>query len=103
MKWAVMLAIATSMLTNFFLNRRFSFADAREQSMWRQLVAFISACSIGAVVNYWVTIGTNQYTPLPQIAALLGVIAGTGFNFLASRYWVFRLKHYSEKTRSKKR
>lgn len=102
MKWAVMLAIAVSMLTNFFLNRRFSFAEARNQSMWRQLIAFISACSVGAVVNYWVTLWTNQYVPIPQIAAVFGVIAGTGFNFLASRYWVFRLKHYTEKARAKR-
>ncbi len=67
--------------------------------MWRQLVAFISACSVGAVVNYWVTLWTHPFTPIPQIAAIFGVVAGTVFNFLASRYWVFRLKHYTEKAR----
>lgn len=101
MRFAVMLAILVSMLTNFFLNRRFSFADARAQSVWRQLLAFVSACSVGAVVNYWVTLWSADFTPVPQVAAIIGVIAGTGFNFLASRYWVFRLKHYTEKRRPK--
>lgn len=94
---AVLLAIVVSMISNFFLNRNFSFSYARTGSVWRQFTNFVTACSFGAVVNYVVTLVTMDWTPLPQLAATLGVLAGMGFNFLASRYWVFRVKHVAKK------
>ncbi len=90
---AVAWAIAVSMLWNFGLNRRFSFSYARSQSIVRQLLGFVSACSAGAVVNYLITIATWRVLPYGQLAAVLGVIAGTGFNFLSSRFLVFRKEH----------
>jgi putative flippase GtrA len=29
----------------------------------------------------------------PQVAALIGIVVGTGINFVASRYLVFRATH----------
>jgi dolichol-phosphate mannosyltransferase len=103
MHLAVVLAIAVSMVSNFLLNRRFSFLYARSRSAWQQFIGFVSACSVGAVVNYLATIGISQWVSVPQLAATLGVVAGTGFNFLASRYWVFRVRHVAEKPPSNKR
>jgi dolichol-phosphate mannosyltransferase len=93
---AVVLAIFVSMVWNFLLNRRFSFSSSRGDSMFRQFLGFVSACSFGAIVNYWVTIFSMQWIPMPQLAAVVGVAAGTGFNFVASRYWVFRVKHITQ-------
>lgn len=89
---AVGAGIATSMLSNFALNRRFTFSDARGGNVWKQLVGFVGACSIGAAINYVVTLWLAREAPeLPiQIAAFAGVIAGTGFNYLTSRFLVFR-------------
>jgi dolichol-phosphate mannosyltransferase len=97
MNLSVVVAIAVSMVSNFFLNRRFSFSYARTQSALQQFLGFVSACSAGAVVNYIATMGVAPFVSVPQIAATLGVIAGTGFNFLASRYWVFRIRHVADK------
>lgn len=90
--WAVALSIITAMLSNFALNRRFTFSDARHQNVWAQLAGFIGACSIGAAINYAVTLWIAHQTPeLPiQVAALGGVVAGTAFNYLTSRFLVFR-------------
>jgi dolichol-phosphate mannosyltransferase len=96
MKVSVSAAIALSMVWNFVLNRRFSFAYAQEGALFRQFVRFMSACSLGALVQYFVTMFVAQglgFRVMPQIAATVGVIAATGFNFMASRLYVFKQKH----------
>ncbi len=92
-KPAVALAILLSMVWNFALNRRFSFSYARDQSLVRQFLGFIAACSIGAVVNYLTTMALWPVLPYKQLAALMGVLAGTFFNFAASRFVIFRSKY----------
>jgi dolichol-phosphate mannosyltransferase len=92
-KQAVAIAIIISMIWNFILNRRFSFSYAREQSIVRQFLGFVAACSVGAVVNYFMTTGLWDVIRLKQAAALIGVLAGTFFNFVASRFVIFRSKH----------
>ncbi|HTO05948.1 MAG TPA: glycosyltransferase family 2 protein [Myxococcota bacterium] len=89
---AVALSIVVAMLSNFALNRRFTFSDARGGSLWKQLVGFMGACSIGAAINWAVTLWLVRQAPeLPiQVAALGGVVAGTAFNYLTSRFLVFR-------------
>jgi dolichol-phosphate mannosyltransferase len=92
-KQAVAAAIAVSMLWNFVLNRRFSFSYARDQSIVRQFIGFVAACSVGAVVNYFTTIALWEVIRYKQLAAFVGVLAGTFFNFVASRFVIFRSKH----------
>jgi dolichol-phosphate mannosyltransferase len=92
-KVSVAAAIVVSMLWNFGLNRRFSFSYARDRSIVRQFFGFVAACSIGAVVNYFTTMGLWNITRYKQLAALVGVAAGTFFNFAASRFVIFRTKH----------
>jgi dolichol-phosphate mannosyltransferase len=87
---AVAVAVGLSMLWNFALNRRFSFSYSRSQAMLRQLIGFVGACSIGAVVNYYTTLGLWESFEHKQTAAAAGVLAGTAFNFVASRFFVFR-------------
>ena len=92
---SVALAIVLSMVFNFVLNRRFSFGESRKESWLRQFIGFMSACSVGALINYAVTlllIG-KAFGMRPQIAALVGIAAATAFNFIASRYLVFRSSH----------
>lgn len=92
---AVALAIWVSMSSNFVLNRRFSFSFARRGSWWGQYLRFGAASSVGALVNYALTLVLlNHFLHLPvQVAALFGIAVGTGINFAASRYLVFRSEH----------
>jgi dolichol-phosphate mannosyltransferase len=92
-KQAVATAIIISMIWNFILNRRFSFSYARKESIVAQFLGFVAACSVGAVVNYFMTTGLWEVIRLKQVAALIGVLAGTFFNFVASRFVIFRSKH----------
>jgi dolichol-phosphate mannosyltransferase len=88
-------AIVLSMLFNFVLNRRFSFDEARKGNWIRQFVGFMAACSVGALINYAVTLLLmgGRLALRPQLAALVGIAAATAFNFIASRYLVFRSSH----------
>jgi dolichol-phosphate mannosyltransferase len=104
MRPAVAAAIALSMCFNFILNRRFSFSFAREGSWVRQFLGFVAACSLGAVINYATTLFVHARLPTasPQLAALIGIAVGTGFNFLSSRYLVFRRSHIRPKQAERK-
>jgi dolichol-phosphate mannosyltransferase len=92
---SVALAIVLSMVFNFVLNRRFSFGESRKESWLRQFIGFMSACSVGALINYAVTLLLmgKAFGLRPQLAALVGIAAATAFNFIASRYLVFRSSH----------
>ena len=89
-KLSIALAIALSMTWNFALNRRFSFSYARDRPIVRQFVGFVAACSLGAVINFLVTVAVWDAFNLKQIAATLGVLAGTVLNFMVNRFVVFR-------------
>lgn len=93
--------IIVSMISNFILNRRFTFSYARHESVLRQFIGFVAACSVGMVVNLAVAVLVTNYVesamPQPfvgykQLAALIGIVAGMGFNFLCTRYLIFRFK-----------
>jgi dolichol-phosphate mannosyltransferase len=88
------LAIATAMTWNFNLNRRFTFSYARGGAILQQYLLFVAACSVGAVVNWSTSLGLRHVSPFfidhPLIAAALGIIAGTMWNYLLSNYIVFR-------------
>lgn len=91
---AVAAAILVSMVSNFALNRRFTFSYARNTSPWPQLAGFMTASSVGACVNYATVIGVLAAWPtlerVPQVASLGGIAAGLLFNYFVSRYFVFR-------------
>jgi dolichol-phosphate mannosyltransferase len=91
---AVASAIFVSMSFNFVLNRRFSFS-VRRRPWARQFLGYLAASSVGALINYAVTFLVLGRVPgmRPQVAALIGIAVGTIFNFVASRYLVFRASH----------
>lgn len=92
---ALAAAIAISMFTNFLLNRRFTFAGARQQPFFRQMFGFFAASSLGALVNFGVADAANTHL-LPdapiQASAVLGILAGTALNFVVNRYLVFKVQ-----------
>jgi dolichol-phosphate mannosyltransferase len=88
--------IGVSVVTNFALNRRFSFSYARDRHWARQLAGFVAASGVGMAVNFAVAmylqsnvLDSSARFSL-QIAAVCGVIAGMTFNFIGNRYFVFR-------------
>ncbi len=89
---AVAAGIAVSVITNFLLNRRFTFSYARERNIGRQFAGFLGASAAGMVVNYSVTMsvaGQVPHVPL-QLAALSGIAAGMVLNYVINQFLVFR-------------
>ena len=84
--------ILVSFLTNFVLNRRFTFGYARGSSWPSQLLGFAGASAFGMITNYAAALAfRGRFPGLPvQVAALVGIAAGMGLNFITSRYLVFR-------------
>jgi len=92
--------IAVSVITNFVLNRRFTFSYARKANIWAQFAGFVGSSLMGIVTNYAVALYLRSVLPpainSPYLAALLGIACGTIFNFIGNRYLVFR-KQYVRK------
>ena len=62
--------ILVSLVSNFALNRRFSFSYARDGSIVKQFLGFVTACSVGIVINYAVSLAILRALPdLPVQAA----------------------------------
>jgi dolichol-phosphate mannosyltransferase len=89
---AVALGIAVSMVTNFLLNRRFTFSYAREGRVGAQFLNFVLASLAGAAVNYATTILAFRHWPgMPiQLASAIGIASGMVLNYLANQFLVFR-------------
>lgn len=89
---AVAAGIAVSMVSNFLLNRRFTFSYARSENVWQQFVGFLGASAAGIVVNYATTMFiAARFTALPlQLAALCGIAGGTLLNYTINQFFVFR-------------
>lgn len=87
-------AIWIAMTWNFWLNRLITFSFARTESWWRQYMSFCAGCSLGALINWSTTLSLIRYSELFQnqksLAAAVGVIAGTFFNFALCKVLVFR-------------
>jgi dolichol-phosphate mannosyltransferase len=95
---AVAAGIAVSVVTNFLLNRRFTFSYARTDPIARQFAGFVVASAAGAAVNFGVTFLTSARWPsLPiQVAALCGIAAGMVLNYLANQFLNFRRRMYND-------
>lgn len=92
------IAIWIAMTWNFFCNRRLTFSHSRGlPGILRQYWQFVVACSLGAVINWLVSVALpNRFVFFNNhklAAAVVGILAGLVFNFIMSRHWVFRRKH----------
>ena len=90
--------IGVSVVSNFLLNRRFTFSYARDRSAGRQFIGFVAASAVGALVSFTVSLAlrASAFAELSyglHLAALCGIAAGMIFNYLGNRYIVFRKTH----------
>lgn len=92
---ALTAGIVVSVVTNFLLNRRYTFAYARSGDIRKQFLGFALASAVGGALQLSTSaMMLRMYSGLaPQLAALVGVAAGFLFNFAANRFVVFKQKH----------
>lgn len=90
--------IAVSVVSNFLLNRRFTFSYARDGHMGKQFLGFLGASAVGAGVSFAVSVGLRTQVLQDvafglHLAALGGIASGMIFNYLGNRFLVFRKTH----------
>ena len=88
------LAIWVAMTWNFALNRRFTFAAARDGAIAWQYLLFCLSCGLGALVNWSVSTYVwnvwGEVVRYELLAAIPGILAGVALNYLLSSRIVFR-------------
>lgn len=92
--WSAALAIWGAMTWNYVWNRRWTFGTLRSASLWSQYLQFCSCCLLGGLINWGLRVAlTTWVAPFvdrPFAAAIFGVLAGFGSNYLLCRWFVFR-------------
>jgi putative flippase GtrA len=77
-------------------NRRFTFSDTRPPL--RQWLAFLAANAVGGAVNYAVyaalVTAIDTFARQPVLGVAAGAVAGLFFNFVASKWVVFRRERH---------
>ncbi len=96
--WARMTGFATAVTWNFLLDDALTFAPAEGETRRHpkpiRYLLFVGTCAVGMALNW--TVSTGLYTAVPffrehyLLAAVAGVVAGTGSNFAGSWLVVFR-------------
>ena len=90
--------IEVSIITNFILNDRFTFADRRtgqKKSYINRLVKFNLICVIGALINigiYSLILGISGYDSLGWrlLANFIGIIIAFLWNYLVNTIWTWK-------------
>lgn len=87
-------SILVAMTWNFALNRAITFRSESQDSIFQQYWRFVVSCSLGATVNWSVSLILSQYVAVFEQHALLsataGILSGFLLNFQLCRRWVFR-------------
>lgn len=80
--------------TTWFLNRQLTFRHSCRRAPLAQWTRFLVTNAVGGAVNYATYVAVMTLGPgsalLPLLGVAAGALAGLGFNFTASRRYVFR-------------
>ena len=87
-------AIFVAMTWNFSLNRSLTFADRDNRRIFRQYASYFIACSLGATISWSISVGLSEgvsfFARAKLLAAGIGILAATGFNYALCCSLVFR-------------
>ena len=92
--WAQAVAFSVAVTVTWLLNRKFTFAQHASHNWQRELMHYVAANSVGAVVTnavyMYLILNISVFSRNPVSAVAVGAMAGLFFNFTASRVFVFR-------------
>lgn len=96
------LSFSTAAVSNWMLNRRYSFVRAEKHNPFAQLPKFFAVSLIGAVINvtlYWqLTAHFAWFATHPIVALCIATVCTSAWNFIASKTLVFKTAFRSERT-----
>ncbi|MHB8075003.1 glycosyltransferase [Desulfosporosinus fructosivorans] len=81
----------TAMLTNFYLNNRFTWSDAETENIRFTFMKFVATSLVGIVIDISVlTILFNVFHINYLLANLVGIVFGMAWNYLINKKWTWR-------------
>lgn len=86
---AGVIAIESSIVSNFLLNNFWTWRDNRHKPFVMRLVQYNYVALIAGSINYLILIGLSNIGLHHLIANLVGIAFGTVINFLVNNYWTF--------------
>jgi putative flippase GtrA len=94
---AAVFAFLTAVSWNYILNRLWTFDLGRKTKMPYSYMSFVLVCLIGlgvriGVMHLLIEYGGMGESPLYILASIIGILIGTIFNFLGSKYVAFSKK-----------
>lgn len=85
------ISASIAMLSNFFLNDKYTWYDVRTDSIWLRASKFITTSSIGIFIDVNVIAFMFYIFGIHYIVAnLLGIIAGTLWNYSVNNLWTWK-------------
>jgi len=102
---AAALAIGIALTWNFSLNRRLTFSYARDESIFKQFLAYALSNALGIILSYSLRLLLPRYVGYFQrhklAAALVGIVTATGISFSMARWFVFARRHTTATSNAK--
>jgi dolichol-phosphate mannosyltransferase len=89
-KWAGIIAIESSIISNFLLNYYWTWRDKLKKPFLVCCFNYHSIAFISGSINYLILIGLSAIGLNHLIANLVGIAIGTLINFLFSHHWTFK-------------
>ena len=96
-KWAGIVAIETSIISNFLLNNFWTWRDRNDQSIIYRFIKYHLVTLISGVVNYIILIWLTNLGLNALISNLIGIIIGMLINFMLNHIWTFNQVNKSTK------
>ena len=88
------IAIETSIITNFFLNDLWTWSDRAKKSFLQRLIQYHISVGLTAILVNWLLLifFTEVLGVYYLISNMLGIAAGTLLNFIVNDIWTFKAK-----------
>lgn len=87
-------AFSVAVTVTWLINRHWTFAEHASDKWLHEWTRYVAANSVGAVVNngvYGILVLTlTMFSSNPVLAVAAGSLSGMSFNFILSRFFVFR-------------
>jgi dolichol-phosphate mannosyltransferase len=89
-----LIGIELSIISNFILNDRFTFADRRSgktRSFIARLLKFNLTCATGAAIQYGLLILFTSVVGLPYLVSnIIGIIVAFAWNYISNLVWTWK-------------
>ncbi len=92
--YSSLIAIEASIISNFILNDRFTFADRRTgktRSFFARFGKFNLTCATGAAIQYGLLLLFTSIVGLPYLVSnIIGIVVAFAWNYIFSLVWTWR-------------